>query len=153
MDTKKLVPGRSRRRLLTFPVAAGVAFSAFVAPLAVASPARADDGDLRVGRARLSEDGRTVQVRVRYECEEGRTAGVGIFLTQEIDNGSLAQAGAGSGQRPCTGETETVRLTVSAGKVAFERGTATINVSLYVSGTVPSCGSAQLEDEVYLAQR
>lgn len=121
---------RHRSRTLTSAAVAGT-----FALLTIAAPAHADGAEvLRTGNGRLLSHGAEVQLRVSYHCEEGRNAGVGIFLTQANRHGPAASGGAGSGQRPCTGGTETVTLTIPAGSGRFRPGSASASVSLFTSG-------------------
>jgi len=106
------------------------------AMLAAAVPAHADDdgNPVSVEEATLRGHGAEVQVRFSYRCDEGRSAGVGIVLSQAAPPGPDVGGGAGTGQRPCTGETETVTLTLPAGGGGrFTSGEADAAVSLFTS--------------------
>lgn len=105
------------------------------AMLAAAVPARADDNEhpVSVEAATLRSHGAEVQVRFSYRCDEGRSAGVGIVLSQAAPSGPDVVGGAGTGQHPCTGETETVTLTLPAGGGRFTSGEAAAAVSLFTS--------------------
>jgi len=105
------------------------------AMLAAAVPAHADDGGNPVSleAATLSGHGAEVQVRFSYRCDEGRSGGVGIVLSQAASSGPDVVGGAGTGQHPCTGETETVTLTLPAGGGRFTSGEAAAAVSLFTS--------------------
>ena len=144
-------PKAQRRRVknLAGPVLAGV-----FALAAIASPARADAGDVRdalwMSGGKLNGSGTELQVRVSYQCEEGQTAGVGIFLSQADSHGATASGGAGSGQRPCKGGTEHVTLTVNAGSAHFHPGCAAVTVSVFISGPGSQNRIEQLADEVRL---
>jgi hypothetical protein len=132
----------------------GAAVAASFALLTMAVPAYADSDDsLRIDSGKLHNHGAEVQVRVSYHCEEGRSAGVGIFLTQATRHGPAVSGGAGSGQRPCTGETETVTLTIPAGSGHFRPGCAAASVTLFTSrpGTPDTTG--QLTENTRLEHR
>lgn len=140
---------RRRLRALT-----GAAVAGSFALLAIAAPANADGGDvLRTGSGRLLSHGAEVQVRVSYRCEEGRIAGVGIFLTQASRHGPAVFGGAGSGQRSCTGETESVILTVRAGSGHFRRGSASETMSLFTSAPGTPDETGQLTETIRLDRR
>ena len=137
-----------RRRLRTLT---GAAVAAAFALLTIAPPANANGGDvLRTGSGRLLSHGAEVQVRVSYRCAEGRTAGVGIFLTQANRHGPAVIGGAGSGQRPCMGNTETVTLTLFAGSGHFRPGCASAAVSLFTSGSGTPDEAEQLTESIRL---
>lgn len=124
------------------------------AMLASATPAQAESGDpLRIESATLRGHGEEVRVRVSYHCEEGLSAGVGIFLSQENRSGQAVSGGAGSGQRPCTGETETVTLTLAAGSGHFSARDAAISVSLFTSGPGTADSIEQRTDTIRLQHR
>lgn len=111
----------------------------------------ADGALLDVSHGRLLDDGAQVRVRVTYRCEKGQTAGVGIFLQQEDEeSGSTVYGGAGSGQRRCTGQPETVRLVIDASDSQFSRGSAAAAVSLFVSGPSSAGKSVNVSDEIWL---
>lgn len=124
------------------------------AMLASAAPAQAESGDpLRIESATLRSHGEEVRVRVSYQCDEGLSAGVGIFLSQETRSGQAVSGGAGSGQRPCTGETETVTLTLPAGSGHFSARDAAISVSLFTSGPGTADTIEQRTDTIHLHHR
>lgn len=130
---------------------AGAAIAGTFALLTIAAPVNADgEASLRRVSGTLHGHGAEAQVRVSYRCEEGRTAGVGILLTQANRHGPRVDGGAGSGQRPCTGETETVTLTVSAGSVHYRRGPASVTVSLFTSGPGTPYETTQLTETIRL---
>jgi hypothetical protein len=116
-------------------VMAGMVIACPLALLGTAGPARADGDELEVGNGRLANHGTDVHVPVRYQCEEGQTAGIGIFLTQDDHGRPSVYGGAGSGQRPCTGDTETVNLTIHTGTGHFRQGRASVSVSLFITGS------------------
>lgn len=120
---------------------------------APAGAATTEDHDLSLSNGRVARHGTEVRVWVSYRCDEGRTAGVGVFLTQNREDGPAAVGGAGSGQRPCTGETETVQLTVDAGKVRFHRGSASAAVALFISAPGTTGVTDQLSQEIRLRPR
>ncbi|WP_432396573.1 hypothetical protein ACRQ5B_02350 [Pseudarthrobacter sp. L19] len=105
------------------------------AMLAAAVPAHADDdgNPVNLKAATLRGHGAEVQVRFSYRYDEGRSAGIGIVLSQAAEPGPDVVGGAGSGQHPCTGETETVTLTLPAGGGRFTSGEAAAAVSLFTS--------------------
>lgn len=108
---------------------------------------------LRIGNGKLFSHGAEIQIPVGYRCEEGKTAGVGVFLTQVNHHGPAVVGGAGSGQRPCTGETETVTLTIPAGSGHFRRGAASVSVSLFTSGPGTPDKTQQLTEDIRLDHR
>ena len=121
-----------RRRQLLAALSGCVAFGG--ALLAAADPARADDGaPVSIEAAALRSHGADVRVRLSYRCDEGRSAGVGIVLTQATPSGPDVVGGAGTGQRPCTGETETVTLTLPATGGRFASGETSAAVSLFTN--------------------
>ena len=127
-------PGPLRRRHLLAALTGCVAVGG--AMLAAAVPARAADDDgnpVSLEAATLRSHGAEVQVRFSYRCDEGRSAGVGIVLSQAAAPGPDVVGGAGTGQHPCTGETETVTLTLPAGSGRFTSGEAAAAVSLFTS--------------------
>lgn len=122
--------------------------------LASATPAQAEPGDpLRIESATLRSHGEEVRVRVSYQCGEGLSAGVGVFLSQETRSGPAVSGGTGSGQRPCTGETETVTLRLPAGSGHFSARDAAISVSLFTSGPGTADRIEQLTDTIRLQHR
>lgn len=125
-------PGPLRHRHLLAALTGCVAVGGAV--LAAAVPAHADDdgNPVSVEAATLRSHGAEVQVRFSYRCDEGRSGGVGIVLSQAAPSGPDVVGGAGTGQRPCTGETETVTLTLPAGG-RFTSGEADAAVSLFTS--------------------
>lgn len=127
--------GPAHRRRRPTLVAAGLVIAGPLALLGAAAPARADADELDVGSGRLTNQGTDVHVPVTYQCDEGQTAGVGIFLTQDSHDRSSVFGGAGSGQRPCTGDTETVDLTIHTGTGHFRQGRASVSVSLFITGS------------------
>jgi hypothetical protein len=141
----------SRYRLKTL---AGTAIAGVFALLVMAAPAHADAGDaheaLRINGARLSGPGAEVRVRVSYQCQEGQTAGIGIFLTQPDSHAPAVFGGAGSGQRPCTGEAQQVTLSIHAGSGRFNPGCAAATVSLFVSGPGAPAKTELLADDIRL---
>jgi len=126
-------PGPVRRRRLLSALTGCVALGG--ALFAAAVPAHADDDGhpVSVEAATLRGHGAEVQVRFSYRCDEGRSAGVGIVLSQAAGSGPGVVGGAGTGQHPCTGETETVTLTLPAGGGRFTSGEASAAVSLFTS--------------------
>jgi len=126
-------PGPLRRRHLLAALTGCVALGG--AMLAAALPARADDdgNPVSLDAATLRSHGAEVQIRFSYRCDEGRSAGVGIVLSQAAAPGPDVVGGAGTGQHPCTGETETVTLTLPAGSGRFTSGEADAAVSLFTS--------------------
>lgn len=126
-------PGPLRRRRLLKALTGCVALGG--AMLAAAVPAHADDdgNPVSLEAATLRSHGAEVQVRFSYRCDEGRSAGVGIVLSQAAAPGPDVVGGAGTGQHPCTGEAETVTLTLPAGGGRFTSGEAEAAVSLFTS--------------------
>lgn len=119
-----------KRRMVALTGAAVLCGSLFAA----ADPARADDGaPVSIEAAALRSHGADVRVRLSYRCDEGRSAGVGIVLSQATPSGPDVVGGAGTGQRPCTGETETVTLTLPATGGRFASGEASAAVSLFTN--------------------
>jgi hypothetical protein len=127
--------GPARRRRRPTLVAAGLLVAGPLALLGAAGPARADGDGLEVGNGRLASHGTDVHVPVTYRCDLGQTAGVGIFLTQGGRGRSSVFGGAGSGQRPCTGDSETVDLTIHTGTGHFRQGRASVSISLFITGS------------------
>lgn len=141
--------GALRCRLL---VRAALAGSLALFPFA--APAHAEGADvLRAGNGKLFSRGAQVEIPVSYRCEEGRTAGVGIFLTQADYHGAEVVGGAGSGPRPCTGETETVTMTVPAGNGHFRRGAASASLALVTSGAGTPDETEQFTADIRLRYR
>lgn len=132
-DVRRRRAAASRRGKLLGALTGCVALCG--ALLAAAVPAHADDdgNPVSVEAATLRSHGAEVQVRFTYRCDEGRSAGVGIVLSQAAPSGPDVVGGAGTGQHPCTGETETVTLTLPAGSGRFTSGAAAAAVSLFTS--------------------
>ncbi|MET1065139.1 MAG: hypothetical protein ABWX85_09230 [Arthrobacter sp.] len=141
----------SRYRLNTL---VGTVIAGFFVLFVVAAPAHADAGEaresLRISGARLSGLGAEVRVHVSYHCQEGQTAGVGVFLTQTGGQTPAVFGGAGSGQRPCTGEAQQVTLSIRAGSGRFNPGCAAATVSLIVSGPGAPDKTELLADDIRL---
>lgn len=133
---------------------AGAVTAVAFALLAGAAPAQASAGEaLQINGGKLLGDGTDVRVRVSYQCEVGLTAGLGIFLTQTDNQGPDVYGGAGSGQLPCTGETETVTLTIPAGSGRFHPGCADATVSLFTRAPGTADNIEQFTDDVWLERR
>lgn len=116
--------------------------------LLAAAPAQAESGEaLQIRSAKLL--GAEVHLRVSYQCQVGQQAGVGIFLNQEGHH-AAAYGGAGSGQRPCTGETQKLTVVVPAGSGRFHPGCASVTVSLFTSGPGTPDNIEQIADDIYL---
>ncbi|MDQ0756617.1 hypothetical protein [Arthrobacter sp. B3I4] len=143
-------PAGPRPRLTTL---AGTVIAGVLGLLAAASPAQADPGEsLQVRGGKLLGSGAEVQVRVSYQCQVGAQAGVGVFLTQDGHHAAV-YGGAGSGQRPCTGETQKLTMTIPAGSGRFHPGCASVTVSLFTRGPGTPDSIEQLVDDIRLDHR
>ena len=115
-------------------------------------PAIAAATDVSVGSGTLVAKGAAVTVPTTFVCDTGQIFNVFLVLRQRVGNGLAVGAGGSGPYQPCTGETQTVAVTVTAQNRAFKPGTAaaTLNLQICQAGFVGCDPLIDLTTEIRL---
>ena len=114
---------RLRAALAGFAVAVGATCTV---------PAMAAATDVSVGSGALVAKGAAVKIPTTFTCDTGQIYNVFLVVRQRVGNGLAVGAGGSGPYQPCTGQTQTVTVTVTAQDRAFKPQTAAATLNLQV---------------------
>jgi hypothetical protein len=123
--------------------------------MSVAAPANAAVRTiLDIGPGLLVAKGAVVDVPVTFICDPGSSStSLSLHLEQKVSQQRTALGNGFESDFACTGESQTVTITVEApkrGTTAFKNGTALAQVSLFTCAPDSTCNSESLSQEIAL---
>lgn len=135
----------------------GVLTGAFIAALSlvlVAAPANAAGSVINVGPGTLLAKGAALEVPVTFVCDvDSAYASVTVIITQKVSQGRTATGNFSTTDFTCTGESQTVTLTLNAANAAFKNGTALADVDLFTCPPDFNCQDLRILKEISLKNK